>query len=184
MVMPDRLRDYGAPNGRQGVNSWLIWPTNVPYYFSWSSVFPEVKSLWLALYLYPEYYIMSSSSLSVESIPHRKRHPEMVPRCTIPSWKEQQIPIFVFLWTGARRSPANRSSSSKSSRVTVRERSGATRTASSPYRNIFTLFEFAGEICRAFQFGFDHMFGFYDILKNFYESIEGFDLFSDEPKTM
>lgn len=58
-----------------------------------------------------------------------------------------------------------------------------------PYRILaipeyITLFEFAGEICRAFRFGFDHMFGFYDNLKIFYESTEGYELFDDEPETM
>jgi len=57
-----------------------------------------------------------------------------------------------------------------------------------PYRILaipetITLFEFAGEICHSFRFGFDHMFGFYDNLKKFYESTEGFELFSDEPET-
>lgn len=57
-----------------------------------------------------------------------------------------------------------------------------------PYRVLaiperITLFEFAGEICRAFRFGFDHMFGFYDNLKNFYESTEGYELFADNPDT-
>jgi len=46
-----------------------------------------------------------------------------------------------------------------------------------------TLFEFAGEICHSFRFGIDHMFGFYDNLKKFYESTEGFELFADEPET-
>jgi hypothetical protein len=46
-----------------------------------------------------------------------------------------------------------------------------------------TLFEFAGEICRAFHLGFDHSFGFYDNIKNFYRSTEGYELFGDNPDT-
>jgi len=46
-----------------------------------------------------------------------------------------------------------------------------------------TLFEFAGEICRAFHLGFDHSFGFYDNIKNFYQSTEGYELFGDNPET-
>ena len=46
-----------------------------------------------------------------------------------------------------------------------------------------TLFEFAGEICRAFHLGFDHCFGFYDNIKNFYQSTEGYELFGDNPET-
>ena len=57
-----------------------------------------------------------------------------------------------------------------------------------PYRILsilesITLFEFAGEICHSFRFGFDHMFGFYDNLKKFYKSTVGFELFADEPET-
>ena len=57
-----------------------------------------------------------------------------------------------------------------------------------PYRIILlpeqvTLFEFAAEICHAFQFGFDHMFGFYNNFKNFYNSTEGYELFADDPET-
>jgi len=46
-----------------------------------------------------------------------------------------------------------------------------------------TLFEFAGEICNAFGLGFDHSFGFYDNIKNFYQSREGYELFGDNPET-
>ena len=46
-----------------------------------------------------------------------------------------------------------------------------------------TLFEFAGEICRAFHLGFDHCFGFYDNIRNFYQSTEGYELFGDNPET-
>jgi hypothetical protein len=46
-----------------------------------------------------------------------------------------------------------------------------------------TLFEFAGEICRAFHLGFDHMFGFYNNIRNFYQSTEGYELFGDNPQT-
>jgi len=46
-----------------------------------------------------------------------------------------------------------------------------------------TLFEFAGEICHAFHLGFDHMFGFYNNVKNFYQSTEGYELFGDNPET-
>lgn len=46
-----------------------------------------------------------------------------------------------------------------------------------------TLFEFAGEICHAFHLGFDHMFGFYNDVKNFYQSTEGYELFGDNPET-
>jgi hypothetical protein len=57
-----------------------------------------------------------------------------------------------------------------------------------PYRilaipEVITLFEFAGEICHSFRFGFDHMFGFYNNPKNFYKSTEGFELFADDPET-
>jgi hypothetical protein len=57
-----------------------------------------------------------------------------------------------------------------------------------PYRILaiperITLFEFAGEICRAFHLGFDHMFGFYDNCKNFYQSTEGYELFAENPET-
>jgi hypothetical protein len=57
-----------------------------------------------------------------------------------------------------------------------------------PYRTLLiperiTLFEFAGEICRAFRFGFDHMFGFYSNLKKPYQSAEGYELFVDNPET-
>ena len=57
-----------------------------------------------------------------------------------------------------------------------------------PYRILaiperITLFEFAGEICRAFHLGFDHSFGFYNNIKNFYQSTEGYELFGDNPET-
>ena len=57
-----------------------------------------------------------------------------------------------------------------------------------PYRILaiperITLFEFAGEICHAFHLGFDHLFGFYDNCKNFYQSPEGYELFADNPET-
>lgn len=57
-----------------------------------------------------------------------------------------------------------------------------------PYRILaiperITLFEFAGEICRAFHLGFDHSFGFYNNIKNFYQSTEGYELFGDNPDT-
>jgi hypothetical protein len=57
-----------------------------------------------------------------------------------------------------------------------------------PYRILsiperITLFEFAGEICREFHLGFDHMFGFYNNIKNFYQSTEGYELFGDNPET-
>ena len=58
-----------------------------------------------------------------------------------------------------------------------------------PYRIItvpeqITLFEFAGEICHAFHLGFDHMFGFYNNLKNYFQSTEGYRLFADNPDTL
>ena len=57
-----------------------------------------------------------------------------------------------------------------------------------PYRILaipeqITLFEFAGEICHAFHLGFDHSFGFYNNIKNFYQSTEGYELFGDNPET-
>ncbi len=62
------------------------------------------------------------------------------------------------------------------------------RVRGHPYRILaiperITLFEFAGEICHAFHLGFDHMFGFYDNLKNVYQSTEGYELFADNPET-
>lgn len=62
------------------------------------------------------------------------------------------------------------------------------RVRGHPYRILaiperITLFQFAGEICRAFHFGFDHMFGFYSDLKKPYQSAEGYELFVDNPET-
>jgi hypothetical protein len=58
-----------------------------------------------------------------------------------------------------------------------------------PYRIIavperITLFEFAGEICHDFHLGFDHMFGFYNNLKNYFQSTEGYELFDENPATL
>ena len=51
----------------------------------------------------------------------------------------------------------------------------ATRTRILAIPGRITLFEFAGEICREFHLGFDHMFGFYNNIKNFYQSTEGYE---------
>jgi len=42
-----------------------------------------------------------------------------------------------------------------------------------------TLYYFAEAIIKAFDFEFDHSFGFYDNLKNIYQSNIGFELFAD-----
>jgi len=53
-----------------------------------------------------------------------------------------------------------------------------------PYRLIavpktFSLYKFAEVILENFDFDFDHCFGFFDNLKNVYDSNEGYELFKD-----
>ena len=53
-----------------------------------------------------------------------------------------------------------------------------------PYRVIgvpsdLTLYSFAEAINDCFDFDFDHCFGFYNDLKNYYRSSEGYELFAD-----
>ena len=58
------------------------------------------------------------------------------------------------------------------------------RIRGKPYRVIGipsdrTLYDFAEAINDSFGFDFDHCFGFYDNLKNYYQSTEGYELFYD-----
>ena len=58
------------------------------------------------------------------------------------------------------------------------------RIRGQPYRIIsvpsdFSLYDFAEAITASFDFSFDHCFGFYDNLKSYYRSIEGYELFKD-----
>lgn len=58
------------------------------------------------------------------------------------------------------------------------------RIRGKPYRIIgvpsdSTLYDFAEAINDAFDFDFDHCFGFYDDLKNYFRSSEGYELFYD-----
>lgn len=53
-----------------------------------------------------------------------------------------------------------------------------------PYRTIaigrnITLYYFAQAIVHSFDFNFDHCFGFYDNLEDYFESKNGFELFAD-----
>ena len=57
-----------------------------------------------------------------------------------------------------------------------------------PYRILaipeeFTLCQFAEAITEHFGFAFDHSFGFYDNLTQYYASEEGYELFADDPET-
>jgi len=58
-----------------------------------------------------------------------------------------------------------------------------------PYRVLaipeeFTLYQFAEAINESFGFAFDHPFGFYSNLTQYYASDEGYELFADIPETM
>ena len=58
------------------------------------------------------------------------------------------------------------------------------RVRGKPYRIIeipdnLTLYDFAEAITESFDFDFDHCFGFYDDLKNCYNSEKGYELFKD-----
>jgi hypothetical protein len=58
------------------------------------------------------------------------------------------------------------------------------RTQGNPYRIIavpsnLSLYKFANIILENFDFDFDHCFGFFDNLKNIYDSVEGYELFKD-----
>jgi hypothetical protein len=58
------------------------------------------------------------------------------------------------------------------------------RVQGNPHRilaipSTFTLYKFAEVILESFNFNFDHCFGFYDNLKNIYNSHEGYELFKD-----
>ena len=53
-----------------------------------------------------------------------------------------------------------------------------------PYRIVavpsnFSLYKFTEVILKSFKFYFDHCFGFFDDLKNIYDSQEGYELFKD-----
>ena len=57
-----------------------------------------------------------------------------------------------------------------------------------PYRILaipeeFTLYQFAEAINEIFGFAFDHPFGFYSNLTQYYASGEGYELFDDDPET-
>jgi hypothetical protein len=63
-------------------------------------------------------------------------------------------------------------------------RSWEGKTKGNPYRTIAlpqnaSLYELAEAIIDAFNFDFDHAFGFYDNLKNPYNSTTGYELFTD-----
>jgi hypothetical protein len=67
-------------------------------------------------------------------------------------------------------------------KVTLSDR--YSRAQGNPYRILavptnYSLFKFANTIIDSFDFYFDHCFGFFDNLKNIYESIEGYELFAD-----
>ena len=58
------------------------------------------------------------------------------------------------------------------------------RIQGNPYRILavpsnYSLYKFAEVIIKSFKFSFDHCFGFFDNLKNIYESNEGYELFKD-----
>ncbi|MCD6478598.1 MAG: hypothetical protein J7L44_01795 [Candidatus Diapherotrites archaeon] len=58
------------------------------------------------------------------------------------------------------------------------------RTRGMPYRVLavpegFTLYNLAEAILDSFDFYFDHAFGFYDNIKSWVESTEGYELFAD-----
>jgi len=58
-----------------------------------------------------------------------------------------------------------------------------------PYRMLaipeeFTLYQFAEAITESFGFAFDHPFGFYDNLTQYYASDEGYELFADMPEIL
>jgi len=67
-------------------------------------------------------------------------------------------------------------------KVTLTDEKG--RKKGRPYRIIAvkgntTLYRLAKIIVESFDFQFDHAFGFYDNLKNYFESEEGYELFKD-----
>ncbi len=67
-------------------------------------------------------------------------------------------------------------------KTTLSDLSG--RVRGQPYRIIgipgdYTLYNLAEAIVNSFGFGFDHSFGFYDDLERWFQSKEGYELFSD-----
>ncbi len=63
------------------------------------------------------------------------------------------------------------------------KRSGG-RVRGMPYRIIacperISLYQLGETIIESFDFSFDHAFGFYDNIKNWYRSQEGYELFAD-----
>jgi len=67
-------------------------------------------------------------------------------------------------------------------RVTLTDSEG--RVRGYPYRTIavpedFTLFQLGEAIIDSFKFDFDHLFGFYDNLKRWTQSVEAYELFTD-----
>jgi len=58
------------------------------------------------------------------------------------------------------------------------------RAGEQPYRVLpipeeFTLYSLAGAILDSFDFDFDHAFGFYDNIRGWTDSVEGYELFAD-----
>jgi len=67
-------------------------------------------------------------------------------------------------------------------KITVSDRSA--KIQGNPYRLLavpsnYSLYKFANVIIDSFDFDFDHCFGFFDNLKNIFDSIEGYELFAD-----
>jgi len=73
---------------------------------------------------------------------------------------------------------------SKVFQIKIIQSGGYNRIRGQPYRIIdipddCTLYEFASVITNLFDFDFDHAFGFYSDIKNYYQAPEGYELFAD-----